>query len=110
MLRGSTFFRKKFLPDFLSPLLVRTPRWRMYRLMALTTAALWGGVSQGPEMRADTHTPMAMGALLSPKPSPLHSLPTPAPQPVPGECLRKAESAPEDGAPIPSPPPWGLGD
>lgn len=39
----STFFRKKFLPDFLSPLLVRTPRWRMYRLMALTTAALGMG-------------------------------------------------------------------
>lgn len=24
--QGSTFFRKKFLPDFLSPLFVRTPR------------------------------------------------------------------------------------
>lgn len=46
--QGSTFFRKKFLPDFLSPLLDRTPRWRMYRLMALTTAALWGGVGDDP--------------------------------------------------------------
>ena len=45
--QGSTFFRKKFLPDFLSPLLVRTPRCRMYRLMALTTAALWGGDGEG---------------------------------------------------------------
>lgn len=45
--QGSTFFRKKFLPDFLSPLLVRTPRCRMYMLMALTTAALWGGDGDG---------------------------------------------------------------
>lgn len=110
MLRGSTFFRKKFLPGFLSPLLVRTPRWRMYRLMALTTAALWGEADQGPEMCTDACTPMAVGALLSPKPSPPHSLPTPAPQLVPAECLRKGERAPEDGAPIPGPPPWGLGD
>lgn len=42
----STFFRKKFLPDFLSPLLVRTPRWRIYRLMAVTTAALREGDSE----------------------------------------------------------------
>ena len=48
--QGSTFFRKKFLPDFLSPLLVRTPRCRMYRLMALTTAALWGGDGEGEGM------------------------------------------------------------
>lgn len=64
--KGNTFFRKKFLPDFLSPLLVRTPRWRMYRLMALTTAALWGGDGKGPNTCADAHTPMAAGTLLSP--------------------------------------------
>lgn len=76
--QGCTFFRKKFLPDFLSPLLVRTPRWRMYRLMALTTAALWGGDGR-------RH-------LLPPRLS-FCSIPTPAPQPPSAECLSPGERA-----------------
>ena len=76
--QGSTFFRKKFLPDFLSPLLVRTPRWRMYRLMALTTAALWEGDGEGPDTCTDAHTPMAAGTPLSPS-LPLHVRSPPQP-------------------------------
>ena len=86
--QGSTFFRKKFLPDFLSPLLVRTPRWRMYRLMALTTAALWGGHGRDT-IRGRVHR--------SPTAFPPHSLPTLTPHPLPAACLRKGERAPGTG-------------
>lgn len=66
----STFFRKKFLPDFLSPLLVRTPRWRIYRLIAVTTAALRGGDSEvrAPEADPQQHTMSAMTKTQSPQP------------------------------------------
>lgn len=84
--QGSTFFRKKFLPDFLSPLLVRTPRCRMYRLMALTTAALWGGDSEGA--RTDIQAPKDAGTP-PPLQLPLHPLHTPTPQPLLAEHLSK---------------------
>lgn len=85
--QGSTFFRKKFLPDFLSPLLVRTPRCRMYRLMALTTAALWGGDSEGA--RTDMQAPKDAGTP-PPLQLPLHPLHTPTPQPLLAEHLSKS--------------------